>query len=223
MYRMYHIFLCDDDAVYLTDLKERVNCFKWTWIKFVLLVVLWIFLFLYTNYISLPIPTVYITSLVYLALSFICYKGSWVRHFIAVTMCVLLLAIMDTLAIFTGTTLMQIDVERLYTQKHLYLTVATISKGLSLVIAWVCWRIQIAKSRWHIRVRWLLLTFLFPIVSLIMLVIVYENIQQGYDISSKTLGFTVAISLGNIAVMYLIHQLEKAEREALQSTLLCLW
>lgn len=193
---------------------------KWTWIKFVLLVVLWIFLFLYTNYISLSIPTVYITSLVYLALSFICYKGSWVRHFIAVTMCVLLLAIMDTLAIFTGTTLMQIDVESLYTKKHLYLTVATISKGLSLVIAWICWRIQIAKSRWHVRVRWLLLTFLFPIVSLIMLVIVYENIQQGYDISSKTLGFTVAISLGNIAVMYLIYQLEKAEREALQSTLL---
>lgn len=193
---------------------------KMTWGKLSLLFFLWLFLFLCTNYISLPIPTIFITTLVYLVVSFACYRGSWARHVVAVIMCILSLAIIDTLVIFSGATLLQINVEILSTEKHLYLTIVTMGKGISLVIAWICWRVQLSKNRWQIRVRWLLLTLLFPIVSLIMLVIVFDSIQESYDISGKTLGFIVAVSLGNVGVMYLIYQLENAERESLHSTLL---
>lgn len=191
-----------------------------TWKKLFILFLLWIFLFLCTNYIILPIPTICMTTLVYLVVSFACYKGSWARHMVSVIMCILSLAIIDTLVIFAGTKLLQINVDILSSRKHLYLTIVTMSKGISLIIAWICWRVQLSKNRWQIRIRWLLLTLLFPIVSLIMLVIVFDGIQRNHDISSKTLGFIVAVSLGNIGVMYLIYQLENAERKSLHSTLL---
>lgn len=193
---------------------------KWTWISFVSILIAWSMIFVYTNYINFPIPSICITVLVFFAHSFVCYNASWVRHVVAAIMCVLLLSIMDTLAILAGTKILQIDVEHLYAKMHLYLTVVTISKGISIVIAWICWRIQIVRTWRHIRVRWLLLTLLFPIVSLIMLVIVFENIQQVHDVPNNILGFTIAISFGNVAVMYLIYQLEKTELESLHNALL---
>lgn len=197
-------------------LKQR----KWTWITYLSIMVAWLVIFAYTNWFNFPVPVVYVSVLVYLILSFFCYTGPWIRHCIVVIMSILFLAIMDTLVLFAATNLIQINVDTLYTEKHLYLTVVTISKGISLVIAWLCWRVQICRNRWQIRVRWLLLTLLFPIVSLVMLVIVFDSMQQSYNISGRTLGFIVAVCLGNVGVMNLIYQLEKAEQESHHSVLL---
>lgn len=193
---------------------------KQTWFSFASMLITWLVIFLYTNYSSLSIPAVYISALTYLVLSFICYEGSWARHFIVVIMCVLFLAIMDTFVVYLASILLAFDIQEIYTKKYLYLTIVTISKGLSILATWIMWRIQQEKTRLHLSMRWLFLTLLFPIISLIMLVVVYESFQQGSDISVQGLVFTLAISLGNVAIMYIIYLLEKAERKVLHSTLL---
>lgn len=197
-------------------LKRR----KWTGFTFLTIGGMWFFLFMLSNYISLPIPPIYITLLVYLALSFLCFEGSWIRHFLVAIMSILFLSILDTLVAYGSSILLGVTVDALYERKFLYFTIVTISKGLALFFAWVVWRIRVEKAPLHLQIRWLFLTLLFPIVSFIMLVVVFESLQQGEDISLRALVFTVAIFLGNVAIMYIIHQLEKAERELLHSALL---
>ncbi len=193
---------------------------KKTWVTVVSILATGFVIFAYTNFSSVPIPAVYITTLAYFVLSFICYRGSWVRHLIVVIMCILLLAIMDTFVVYLASSLLRFDINEIYTKKYLYLTVVTVSKGLSVLAAWIFWRIQQEKNHLQLSIRWLFLTLLFPIISLIMLVVLFESFQQGNDVSIHGLIFTVAISLGNVAIMYIIHLLEKAERKLLHSTLL---
>lgn len=193
---------------------------KWKWTTFVIVAGLWFFLFIYTNYINIPMPTVFVTASVYFLLSFIGYKGSWARHLIASIMCVLLLAIIDTLIIYTSSVLLDISLDELYTKKYLYLTIVTISKGLSLLFMWISWKLKVGKKQLQLQMRGLVLTCLFPAVSLTMLVVVFESFQHSNDVSLDALVFTVAILIGNIAIIYIIQRLEKAEKELFQGTLL---
>lgn len=197
-------------------LKHR----KWTWVTFISVLAAWFVIFIYSNYVRSSIPSVYITALAYLILSFICYTAPWVQHCVVVVMCILLLAIMDTLVVYISSILLGLHIDDLYAKKHLYLTIATVSKGLSVLITWITWQIQAKKKQSQLRIRWMFLTLLFPIVSLIMLVVVFDSFQQGSDVSVYALVFTTAIFLANIAIMYIIYCLEKMERELLHSTLL---
>lgn len=203
-------FLCG------SGLKKR----KWTWCTYALIMGFWLLLFIFSNYIPLPIPPIYITLFVYLALSFICFKGPWIRHFLAAIMSILLLAVLDTLMAYASGILLGINIEELYENKYLYLTLVTVSKGLALLIAWVVWRVRVEKTPMRVQIRWLSLALLFPIISLIMLVAVFKSFQMNNNVSVRALIFTMAISLGNVAILYLIQQLEKAEKEQLHSALL---
>lgn len=193
---------------------------KQTWVTFAAILGTWLVIFLYTNYSNFSIPSVYISAIAYLVLSFICYKGSLIRHLVVVIMCVLFLAIMDTLIVYLASILLGFDIQQFYTTKYLYLSVVTISKGLAIFAAWIVWRIRQERTHLHLSMRWLFLTLLFPIISLVMLVVVYEDFETGTDGSVQGLVFTLAITLGNVAIMYIIHLLEKAERNIIHSTLL---
>ena len=193
---------------------------KWTWVMTASVQVCWILIFLYTNFCDFPLPTVYFSAIIYLTLSFICYNDSWLRHCIVDIMGVLLLAIIDTLVVYLGVYLLGINIDELYAQKNLYLTLVPISKGFALLISWIFWRVRALKTRPPLRIRWLFLTLLFPIISLVMLVAMFENFQNGDDVSIQALVFTLAILFGNATIMYLIYQLEKAEIEMLQNALL---
>lgn len=193
---------------------------KLTYIKLGVIITLWLFLFLCTNYLCLPIPIIFITIPAYLVLSFICYTGAWIRHCVAAVMCILLLAIVDTSTVYISSLLLGLHVDDLYAKKHLYLTIVTVSKSFSVLIAWIAYRIQSQKKQPQLQIRWLVLTLLFPLVSLIMLVAIFDSFQQGNDISAYALAFTVAIFLANVAIIYIINRLEKTERELFHSTLL---
>lgn len=193
---------------------------KWTLRTYILITgtIAWIFVF--SNYYTGNIPVIFVSFFSCFLLSFICFKGSWQRRITAVLMCMVLLSIMDTIIVYTWSTLTHIGLEDLYNLKHTYFAVGTLSKSASLFTAWLIYRFWPKADRPHGQLRWLILAIIFPIISLIMLIIIYDNFQYNEDLSVSALGFTIAIALGNIGIMYLINQLERGEQEKQRIALL---
>ena len=184
----------------------------------ILLIITWIFVF--SNYYTGNIPVIYVSILSCYILSFVCFKGSWPRRITAVLMCMVLLSVMDTIVVYAWSTLTQIGLEELYSLKYTYFTVGTLSKSISLFIAWLVYRFWPKPAVAYGQLRWLILATIFPIISLVMLIVIYDNFQHNEDLSIRALSFTIAIALGNIGIMYLINQLEKSEQEKQRIALL---
>lgn len=177
-------------------------------------------IFVHTNYLSSVVPTIYGTFVFHILLAAFCFSGPWYKYIISVTMCLLLLSTIDTLVIYAGSALMKVSFEMLYSRKYTFLALVTLSKAFSLFIAWIfCHFWSIAKEL-RTKTRWMALSLLFPLVSLVMLVVLFDSYKVQPDISAKAFAFTCALSLGNIAIMFLLYQLEKNETEARQNVLL---
>lgn len=177
-------------------------------------------IFTFTNLYRVKVPTVAISCMAYLLLTIFCYNGPFFYQFMAVIMSALFLSIIDSLYVYLWSSFRQIEFSEILNRKYTYLTIGTLSKSSGLLLSWVFRRIKTSKNGKRISIRWLALTLLFPAISLTMLLVVYESYRHDLDFSSKALGFTLAIALGNIGIMYLIHRLENSELELHKSSLL---
>lgn len=192
----------------------------WSALTYIVIVFIITWIFVFSNYYTGNIPVIYISILSCYILSFVCFKGSWPRRITAVLMCMVLLSVMDTVVVYAWSTLTQIGLEELYSLKYTYFTVGTLSKSISLFTSWLIYRFWPKPAVAHRQLRWLVLAIVFPIISLVMLIVIYDNFQHNEDLSIQALSFTIAIALGNIGIMYLINQLEKSEQEKQRIALL---
>lgn len=188
--------------------------------SFITPLVFGICIFVHTNYLSSVVPTIFGTFVLHILLAVICYSGPWYKYLISVAMCLLLLSATDTLLIYAGSAIMKVSFEVLYSRKYTYLALVTLSKAFSLFVAWLYCHFWATKKELRTKTRWMALAVLFPLVSLVMLVVLFDSYKIQTDISSKAFVFTCALALGNIAIMYLLYRLEKNEQEARQNVLL---
>ena len=95
----------------------------------------------------------------------------------------------------------------------LYTIVVTVTKMLELLLAYLFCKFWRRRKSAPIRSSWLLLTVLFPAVSLVMLLVIYIGFRDRSDVSAGALIFTLALAAANVAILYLIHVMEKRTRE----------
>lgn len=177
-------------------------------------------IFAFTNLYKLSIPPAYISFAAYLLLTLCYYRGSLFLRVMSAIMSILFLTILDAFVIFLWSIYQNIDFSAIVTRKFTYLSIGTVSKSSALFVSWVIRCVRSKKNSEKPQVRWLALTLLFPAISLIMLLVVYDSFQHNTDLSLKALGFTFVIALGNIGILYLIHQLERSELKLRKSALL---
>jgi hypothetical protein len=96
----------------------------------------------------------------------------------------------------------------------------SISKLFSILLAWALQRIRKIKGAHPIHHRWLLLTLLFPVVSIVMLMVVFDGFRGNQDLSVGALIFSIFLAIANIAILYLIGAMEKSTRQAQENALL---
>lgn len=90
-------------------------------------------------------------------------------------------------------------------RKLFCMVVVSAGQLLALLGAWIVRQIRIG-----IRVRWLLLTLLFPVLSLAMLLIMLFTYLGRTDISDTTFFFCCLLELSNFAAVGLIHATQKS-------------
>lgn len=148
------------------------------------------------------------------------YHGDLFRKILFSILAFLYFAMVDTLFLYGTSAVLQISVSDLIWRKMTYTVIVSLGKLISVLLAWVVCRLRKHRGQELIEKRWILLTLLFPVVSLIVLAIVYISYRDEGDLSVGAVGLSVVLLIANIAILYLIQMLEKNTSEIKEQALL---
>lgn len=154
------------------------------------------------------------------AASFFLYTGKWHHHIFAALLCYILFAIVDTTIAYGVSILRGISFSELIWQKNTYLTAVTIAKLLEVLFAWLVFRTRSTHRLENGKSNWVVLTLLFPVASVIMLVVIFYSFQDSQDLSVGAVIFSVVLGIANVAILYIIHAIEKATHQEREMDLL---
>ena len=144
------------------------------------------------------------------------FYGSWQKQLLSVLLSIVLIGIIDTSLLYGVSAILNITYDELIWKKMLYTIVTTSTKLIEVLLAYFFCKYWRGRKTAPICSSWLLLTMLFPAVSLVMLLIIYVGFQDRSDMSAGALIFTLALAMANVAIIYLIHVMEKRTREEQQ-------
>ena len=177
-------------------------------------VITWILLFLGLYLSGLSELAAQIMSLIIMTTyTFVCFKAAILYHILCSLMVCLFFGVMDTAAGYGISALMGITFHEFVWMKLLYSAVCTTVKSAELIAVYLLHRYCRRREVPTIRGQWLLLSLLFPAVSLVMLLTIFLTFRQDGDLSPSALVFAIAVGLANVAILYLIHVMEKRTRE----------
>lgn len=148
------------------------------------------------------------------------YRGVWYLHLILVLVGCLFNGLMDAIILYSITAILEISYAEFVWMKLFYSVAVTISKLVSILIAWSMRRVKNTPNNDEIQRKWLLLMLLFPVVSMIMLGVVFVGFQDEQDLSIGAVIFSLVLAAANIAIMYLIGIMEKNTKELQENALL---
>lgn len=142
------------------------------------------------------------------ALSCILYRGNIFKHLLIAVVGYIFAGIFDSIFLYGMCSVLGISLSDFVWRKLAYTATVTVSKLLALFLAWMILKLRKQRRGQKIHPRWLLLTLIFPVVSLLMLTVVFINYQNSSDLSTSAFIFSVGLAIANIAILYLIHRME---------------
>lgn len=148
------------------------------------------------------------------------YIGTCLQHAIAVLIGISIAGALDALMLYGASALLGISLEQLYTKKALYIVLCSLPRLLLVFLGWFLKKIRKANGFHSIRVKWLLLSIMFPIVSFLMMMVVFDMSKSSSDLSYGAIVFSVILVVVNFSTIYLLEQLEQASKDAKESSLL---
>lgn len=148
------------------------------------------------------------------------YHGVWYQHIIFVAVGCIMNGLLDTFMVYGISALLGVSYTEFVWMKLYYVVTVSMSKLISILLAWTIRRLRKPVGNHVIQHKWLLLTLLFPVVSLAMLAVVFIGFQDDQDLSAGAVIFSSFLAAANIAIIYLIGMMEKSTREAQENVLL---
>ena len=152
--------------------------------------------------------------------SFALCKGKWYYHLLSVLLCYILFAVVDTAVAYSVSILRGISFAELIWQKYTYLTAVTLAKSLEVLLAWLIYRTRRNRELGSANSRWIVLTLLFPVTSVVMLVVIFYSFQDSPDLSIGAVIFSVILGIANAAILYIIQVIAKATQQEKELDLL---
>lgn len=161
-----------------------------------------------------------ISFAIYVLLSAWFYKGSVLRRILVVVLFYILLGVFDTALLYGTSFILGISLDDFVWRKLLYIATVSTSKLLALYLIWTIRKVRKTNKIQKIQTKWLLLTLLFPTVSFLMMEVVFFTYRSRSDLSAGAFIFSCVLSVANIAILYLIHAMEKSTKESQELALL---
>lgn len=148
------------------------------------------------------------------------YNGTCLQHAIAVLIGISIAGALDTLMLYGASALLGVSLEQLYTKKALYTILCSLPRLLLVFLGWFLKKVRKANGFHSIQVKWLLLSIMFPIVSFLMMMVVFDMSKSSSDLSYGAIVFSIILVAVNFSTIYLLEQLEQASKDAKESSLL---
>ena len=188
--------------------------------KLCAILITWLIGSAYTILISNQILKQILSLLLLFLVSSYLYKGSWYLHILYIILGYILSGIVDILSIYGVSALLGISYSQFVWRKLSYVVTVSAGKLLSILLVWTIRKLRKPGYFHTVQKKWLLLTLLFPSVSLAMLAVVFNGFQYAQDLSVGALVFSVFLSLANIAIIYLLGIMERSALEMQENALL---
>ena len=197
-----------------------LNKYRSTKFSSLLLLAMWVIASIYMNLEFPSVITQMLSFLLYVALSFVLFKGSVIRHILTIILLYILFGVFDTALLYGTSFILDISLNDLVWRKFLYVATVTASKLLTLLFGWIIRKTRNAGSVQKIQTKWLLLTLLFPSSSFLMMEVIFFTYRDRADLSAGAFIFSCILSVANIAILYLIQAMERSTKETQELALL---
>lgn len=148
------------------------------------------------------------------------YKGSILTHFLLVLVCYIFVAAIDTALSYGSCILLGISHNIFVWQKWTYTAVISISKFLACFLMFLFFRIRKRKSNSLTHNKWLLLTLLFPMASVIMFLVLLFSNPAEQESSVSIFIFSCILIVSNTAILYVLEGVEKSTSQEQEVRLL---
>ena len=155
-----------------------------------------------------------------LLLQLFLYRCVWSRFILCFTVCYVFIGIIDIAFSYGVCALLDISYIKFVWKKLLYSTTVTTGKLVEVLLSYIFLKYHKQKKIGSIQRRWLILTFLFPASSLVMMFIIFMSFQDAQDLSISAFVYGLIMAVANVAILYLINIMEKRTKEEQQLTLL---
>lgn len=194
--------------------QKTSKAYIWTFVS------AWLFTLIYQ---SVGLEDIYeqaISFAMLITIALINYRGSFVQKILFVFLVFIFGAIIDTAILYGTSALLNVSLSDLVWRKKTYIVIVTAGKLITILMAWVAYRIRKERKLEPIQRKWLLLTLLFPAVSLSMLALIFNGNREQGDLSLESVCISIIVALANVAIIYLIHIMEKSTAEMKKLALL---
>lgn len=180
----------------------------------------WIVPIVYTFFAPGQLMKLILTTTMLFAVSRYLNSGSWYLHIIYIAIAWVINGLMDTIALYGISALLGVSYTEFVWMKLFYVVTVSLSKLISILLAWILFRVRKTAGNQAIQRSWLLLALLFPVVSMVMLAVVFTGFQGQADLSVGAVIFSVFLAVANIGTIYLIGIMEKSTRQLQENALL---
>lgn len=176
----------------------------------VIIVTIWIFTNVYTYLPISPFLRQLFLPFIYAGISLLLYMGTYTAHFFLSVICYISVAAIDGISAYGVCGLLHIDYNTFVWRKLLYTTLITADKLIAAFLAWLLYRFRKKGNLGRQHSKWLLLSALFPAISIFMFLMFFYYGPRDEDISISIVIFSGILMVANIAMLYIISGIEKA-------------
>ncbi len=180
----------------------------------------WVFTIVYTFFTPGQLLKLILTTAMLFVVSRHLNYGNWYLHIIYIAVAWMINGLIDTLVLYGVSALLGVSYTDFIWMKLFYVVTVCLSKLISILIAWILHRVRKTVCDQTIHHRWLLLALLFPVVSMVMLAVVFTGFQGESDLSVSAVIFSFFLAVANVAIIYLIGIMEKSTRQLQENALL---
>ena len=198
---------------FLVQRQNNVRCY-------ISLFLLWIIMAAYSSTGPTNFLRPVITMSLAIAWSIYTFKGPWYSKILIVVLSYIFSGIFDVAVCYGASAVFGISYSDLVWRRLLYTAVGTAAKLLYLFFAYLIYRIRTNHDSTPLHSSWTILTVLFPAASIIIVVTLFIRYQDSTDLSVGAFVCSGILAVANIAVLYLIHIMEKRIKEEKELILL---
>ena len=188
-------------------------------LTFCIILVTILLLTVHSTEILYSLPTYFIKGIscgLCLVFALIVFSSPWY-------LCVMLTAVfyfaigaIDTIVLYAASALFGISLSDLVWRKILYTMVCTLGKCIALFLCWGIYRLLDRCERKKISVKRIILTTLFPFISILLLFPIFQSYKLQGDLSQSAVVFSIILLFANGSILYLLDNLDRtaaAEQE----------
>lgn len=138
------------------------------------------------------------------------YYGTFIVHICLSIIGYIFIVAIDTIIIYGMCYLLGISYNTFIFRKLSYITLTTVDKLLAVFAAWILNHFRKSKNLGTKHVKWIQLTVLFPAASAAMLAILFYTSPRDGDVPVFIVAFASILIIANIAMIYVLNNIEKS-------------